>query len=140
MADKHFTFEIISPDRVVTSVKNAVSVTLPGTEGYFGVLANHAPLVSSLSVGQIELKLDDGSIDYYAVCGGFCEVNDNVVTVLAESAEAACDIDIDRAEGSISRAHERLEKSSEDINSKRAQDALKRASNRLEVARNQKDS
>ncbi|MCL5104745.1 MAG: F0F1 ATP synthase subunit epsilon [Armatimonadetes bacterium] len=137
MADKTFTLEVITPDRVVLSDREIASVVLPGVEGYLGVLANHAPLMTALKLGQLDYRKGDGRVDAMALTGGFVEVFENKVTVLADSAELREEIDIERAESAVKRAEERLAAPSEDIDTDRAQVALQRAMNRLNVARKQ---
>jgi len=134
MADKAFKLEVITPDRVVLSERDVASVVAPGTVGYLGVLANHAPLMTSLSVGHIDIRRVDGSLDEMAVSGGFMEVFENTVTVLAETAELQSEIDLERAEQALHRAQERISSHTPDVDFDRAQAALKRALNRLHVA------
>ncbi len=134
MAEKSFSLEVITPDRVVFSDPDVVSVVLPGIEGYLGVLANHAPLMTELEVGRIDLRRGDGTKDYMAVAGGFIEVFENKVTLLAQSAELKSEIDLERAEKSVKRAEERISAHEPNIDIERAAAALKRALNRLHVA------
>jgi len=110
------------------------SVVAPGIEGYFGVLADHAALMSEIEVGRIDFRRSNGSSDAMAVSGGFVEVLENKVTVLAESAELAEQIDIDRAQRAKTRAEERISAHLPDTDVARAQAALHRAINRLKVA------
>ncbi|OFX13705.1 MAG: ATP synthase F1 subunit epsilon [Armatimonadetes bacterium RBG_16_58_9] len=135
MADRPFKLEVITPDRVVLSDKEITSVVLPGALGYLGVLANHAPLMTELSVGELDFRRIDGSRDFMAVSGGFLEVFDNVVTALAESAEPAGEININRAEQAAERARGRIEAHDPSLDVDRAAVALKKALNRLSVAR-----
>jgi len=135
MADKTFKLEVITPDRVVASDSEITSVVAPGALGYLGVLGNHAPLMTELSIGHLDLKRSDGSIDELAVSGGFMEVFENTVTVLAETAELKSEIDIERAEQAVKRAEERLANRPPDVDIDRAQASLQRAINRLNVAR-----
>lgn len=134
MAEKTFKLEVVTPDRVVLSDDQIVSVTAPGSEGYFGMLANHAPMMTQLKIGKLEYRRADDTSDAMAISGGFLEVFENAVTVLAESAEMAGDIDLDRAEQAKTRAEERLSRSTEEVDFERAQIALKRAINRINVA------
>lgn len=135
MADRTFRLEVVTPDRVVMSDKDIVSVVVPGTEGYLGVLADHAPLMSALAIGELEFRRADGSRDIMAVAGGFMEVFENTVTVLAEGAELGAEIDIARAEEAVRRAEERIAAHAAEVDMDRAATALKRAINRLSVAR-----
>ena len=131
MPDKTFRLEVITPDRVVYSNDHVVSVVAPGVEGYLGALANRAPLVTELDVGEIDFRKPDGDWDYIAVTGGFMEVFENKATVLAELYE---EIDVARAERARDRAQERLTSHAPEIDIDRAQAALKRALARLQVA------
>lgn len=134
MPDKPFTLEVITPDRVVLSDSGVVSVTAPGSEGYLGVLANHAPLMTELKVGRLDLRRDDGTADVMALSGGFMEVFENKVTVLAETAELSSEIDVERAQRALNRAEERITTRTSDTDLDRATYALRRAMNRLKVA------
>lgn len=135
MAEKTFNLEVITPDRVVLSDDTVVSVVAPGSEGYLGVMANHAPLMTELKVGKLDFRRADGTTGVMAISGGFLEVFENKVSVLAESAELAQEIDVDRAEQAVKRAEERLAAAGPDVDAARAQAALQRAINRLHIAR-----
>lgn len=110
------------------------SVTAPGTDGQLTILPSHAPIITSLSEG--DLKFIDGTDEQHiALLGGFMEVNENRVTVLANSAEIEGAIDVERAEQAIKRAQQRLADRPEDIDIERALSSLRRARVRLSVAR-----
>ncbi len=132
MAENRFLFEITTPFRKVYSGE-ATSVIAPGFEGYFGVLARHAPMVASIRIGEIKVKTDSEEL-YFATSGGFAEVLPDRVTILAESAEAANEIDVQRAEAAKERALKRLAEGKKVWDVDRAQAALARALNRLKVA------
>ena len=134
MPDRTLKLEVITPDRVVYSNDHVVSVVAPGIEGYLGALANRAPFVTELGIGEIDLRKPDGDWDYIAVSGGFMEVYENKVTVLAETAELFEEIDVERAEKAKQRAEERIAAHTDDIDFDRAQAALRRALARLRVA------
>ncbi|MCX8052367.1 MAG: F0F1 ATP synthase subunit epsilon [Armatimonadetes bacterium] len=134
MSERTFKLEVVTPDRVVYSNDHVVSIIAPGVEGYLGALANRAPLVTQLDIGEIDFRKADGDWDYISVCGGFMEVFENRVTILAESAELCEEIDVERAERARDRALERIASHSPDIDIDRAQAALKRALTRLHVA------
>jgi F-type H+-transporting ATPase subunit epsilon len=76
--------EIVTPDQKVFDGE-AKYVQLPGKEGLFGILDNHAPIVSSLGKGSIKVELMDGDIEHYEIGGGVVEMNNNKVIVLAEN-------------------------------------------------------
>lgn len=134
MADKTFKLEVVTPDRVVFSEKDVVSVTAPGSVGYVGIMANHAPFMTDLQIGVLEFRRADGSTEKIAICAGFLEVSNNTVTILSQSAERSCDINVTRAEEAKMRAEERLSKKSEEIDANRAHAALMRAINRLKAS------
>ena len=83
MADK-ISFDLVSPERLLLSAK-ADMVTVPGTEGYMGVMAGHSPLVSTLRAGMIDVQVD-GKDDRYFIRGGFAEISPTKITVMAEEA------------------------------------------------------
>jgi F-type H+-transporting ATPase subunit epsilon len=127
-----------------------VSLQVPGSEGYLGVLAHHAPLITALRPGRLDVRDTMGATRSYAVSGGFLEVSGNRATVLADTAERKDEIDVARAEACVKRAEERLNADSGSamamgggtgtatataIDKERAQRALERAKNRLYVAR-----
>jgi len=128
-----YEVSVIAPDRVVFEGK-IESMVAPGSEGYFGVLAGHAPMVAELGWGELKLRTQGGDERYYAVARGFVEVGWDRVTVLVDSAEAAEEIDVDRAQAARERAERRLRARSENVDEARAEAALRRALNRLHVA------
>jgi len=125
--------ELVTPERPV--VRGAViSVSLPGKEGYLGILPGHAPLLSELKAGELSYTQDDAT-HYVAVSGGFAEVLPDRVIVLVNTSERAEEIDLQRAQRARQRAEERLGKISDpEIDRERAQAALERAMARLEAA------
>lgn len=124
--------EIVTPDKQLLSA-DVDYVSAPGFEGEFGVLPGHIPYVSALKTGA--LAFVQGSMrENVFVSGGFAEVQDNTVTVLAESAERAQDIDSARAQASLERARKRLDQRTESLDVARAEAALKRALVRLSLS------
>jgi len=105
--DKLLTVEIVTPQQVEYSGR-AESITVPGTEGPFQVLYNHAPIISSLEIGVIKLVDEQGDTKIFATGGGFAEVSHNKVSVIVESIEDPAKIDIDRATEALERAEELL--------------------------------
>src|SRR5690348_16984639 len=96
--------EIVTPDRRV--VRDRVStVTIPGKNGYLGILPGHAPLLTELKIGELIYSRSDQK-DYLAVSWGFAEVLPDRVIVLAHTAERAEEIDVNRAERAKQRAEE----------------------------------
>jgi F-type H+-transporting ATPase subunit epsilon len=104
---KRIKFEIATPERVVLK-EEILQVTVPTQEGEITVLPKHSPLVSVLRPGVLELKKIDGEIEIISVSGGFVEVLLNKVIILADTAERAEEIDIERAEEARKRAEESL--------------------------------
>lgn len=130
---KPFEVQILTPNGSVYN-GTVMGIKLPGTEGNFEVLHNHASLMSGLEVGVISIR-NDAIVDYIAVSGGFVEVNSNKVTVLAESAELKEEIDLQRALEAKKRAEERLAAEKKNaVDQIRAELALNRAVNRIKVA------
>jgi F-type H+-transporting ATPase subunit epsilon len=81
-----FMFRLVTPQRIVFEGP-VLSIQAPGSEGYLGVLAHHAPLITALKEGRLEMRDPSGRVTAYRVGGGFLEVSDNVASVLADSAE-----------------------------------------------------
>jgi F-type H+-transporting ATPase subunit epsilon len=133
MYEKAFQLEIITPSKVVFK-DEATSLSAPGVRGGFQVLCNHAPFLSALEVGEIKVKDKSGNDTRYATSGGFVEVKDNHVVVLADSAELFSEIDVERAKSAKARAEERLRYRQETIDRERANAALMRAMNRLRLS------
>jgi len=124
--------EIVTPDRVVLQA-NVDYVGAPGVGGEFGVLPGHVPLLSALSVGQLYYRQGDKT-HWAFVSGGFAEVSNDKMTILAEAAEQASDIDVERAKRALERAEARLEKAGPDVDEVRARAALHRAMERIHIA------
>jgi F-type H+-transporting ATPase subunit epsilon len=123
---------IVTPERQI--LKETVSeVTMPGADGYLGVLPGHAPLITELGVGELTYRTTGEQTRLLAVIRGFAEVLPDRVSVLAETAEFAGDIDLARAEAALKRARERIAKGGENIDWDRATLALARALVRIQV-------
>jgi F-type H+-transporting ATPase subunit epsilon len=131
MAELHL--EIITPAKPF--FKGVIkSVTVPGTAGSFQVLVNHAPIISTLDVGELKIEMPDGAKKNYTVGGGTIEVENNHVLVLADSIESVETIDVERAKQAAERARKRLaNRSDKMVDVLRAEFALKRAMNRLQA-------
>lgn len=87
MADnKQFTVDIVTPDKIALSLQ-AISLMAPGVEGYFGILANHAPMMSELRPGKIKVVEPEDVRAVIVISGGFLEVSDNTVVILADSVD-----------------------------------------------------
>jgi F-type H+-transporting ATPase subunit epsilon len=132
--DKLLTVEIVTPQQVEYSGK-AESITVPGTEGPFQVLYNHAPIISSLEIGMIKIVDEHGDPKIFATGGGFAEVSHNKVSVIVESIEEAGAINVDRATQALDRAEELLKTPGREGNVEETRKAIARALNRLQIAR-----
>ena len=111
----------------------AEEIQIPGKNGYLGILPGHAPLITELSVGEINYR-ENGTEQKLAVAWGFAEVLPNKVTILAESAEHPSEIDVERARKAKQRAEQRLTSGDTSVDVERALDALQRAETRMEIA------
>lgn len=118
-----FPFELVSPERQLVSGE-AADVTIPGTEGYFQVLANHAPLMSTIKPGVVEVTMADGGKARYVIFGGFADVSPSGCTILAESAVNVDDLDKDEIEQRIQNAREDVSDAGNDQDRARAQEYL----------------
>jgi F-type H+-transporting ATPase subunit epsilon len=124
---------VVTPDRQVVQ-ESVDAVTVPGKGSYLGILPGHAPLLSELTIGELDYT-HQGTKRSLAVCWGFVEVLPDRVIVLAHTAELAEEIDVARAERARERAEERLKKISDpEVDLERARIALERAVARLQVA------
>jgi F-type H+-transporting ATPase subunit epsilon len=121
--------EIVTPDKLVLS-QDVDYVGVPGLMGQFGVLKNHIPFLSALAIGSLYYRTG-GKIHFVFLSGGFADVTQDKVTILAESAERAEEIDIARAKKAKERAEQRLQQERDKINAARAEAALKRAMHRI---------
>ncbi|MBR61207.1 MAG: ATP synthase F1 subunit epsilon [Dehalococcoidia bacterium] len=130
--------DIVTAEKLVYS-DEVSSVVAPGAEGQLGILPNHAPLLTSLMPGELKV-LKDGEETNIAVSGGFLEVLKNVVTVLADTAERAEDIDVERAEAALKRAQDKVNSSGSDLDLERAIRALKRSQARVFVSKRKRSS
>ena len=135
MPDRPYDLQIVTPEHVVLA-EPVVSLVAPGTEGKFGVLARHAPLVAELGIGELDVTFPEGRREEFAIAGGFLEVSADGVIVLADTAERVDDIDPERAEQARLRSERRLRGEAEEaqVDTARARAALLRAVNRLRVA------
>ena len=129
---KSFVMEIVTPARKVLSTE-VESVVVPSADGYLGILVNHAPLVTALGIGVLRYT-SKGKEDSVVISGGFMEVNNNKLSIMADTAELSGEIDIKRAETAEKRARERLQQK-DGVDVLRAELALRRALARQEVGR-----
>ena len=126
------SLEIVTPEKPL--VRETVDeVELPGAEGYLGVLPGHTPLLTLLGVGQLWYRKGRDTT-YLSVAFGFAEVLPDRVTVLAQIAERAEEIDVPRAQAALQRATAQLAQASPDLDYERARIAQQKAQTRLDVA------
>ncbi len=140
MAADSIELIIVTPERQLLR-ETVTEVTLPGADGQLGVLPGHAPLITELGIGELTYHSKSGSEhDPIAIISGFAEVLGERVTVLAETAERASEINVERAEKAKKRAEERLAAAQNDPNVDwgRAAIALQRSLIRIQVARRQR--
>lgn len=133
----HMTVQVVTPDGVKYD-HQAKFISVKTAEGEMGILPKHINIIAPLVIHEMKIRRtdDDNHVDWIAINGGIIEVKDNVVTIVADSAERSRDIDISRAERAKQRAERQIEeaKSIKDINeARRAEIALQRALNRISV-------
>lgn len=130
---EHLRLSVVTPERAIVDAE-ADQIQVPGLDGYLGILPGHAPLFSELAVGRLTFT-HAGHTQVLAIAGGFVEILDDHVRVLAAIAETAGDIDVDRAQQSRDRATALLRSGGADVDYERLQASARRAATRLEVAR-----
>ncbi len=124
---------IVTPERQLLR-QTVVEVVLPGADGELGILPGHAPLITELGIGELRFRDAGGNGEVHlAIIRGFAEVLTDRVTVLAETAELAEEIDIERAKQALERAQARITAGDPDIDWDRARAALQRALIRIKV-------
>jgi F-type H+-transporting ATPase subunit epsilon len=127
------TLEIVTPDRSLVN-EQVDEVQLPGADGYFGVLPGHTPFLTTLQVGELWYRVGQEK-HYLAIAFGFAEVLPDRVTVLAQIAERAQEIDVARAEAARKRAEERIARGPQvEHDFERARIAMMKSLIRLQVA------
>lgn len=131
MANK-ILLEVVTPDKQLLN-KEVDAVVATGVDGEFGVLYGHVPFLASLSIGELRFR-DGNQTEFAAISGGFAEVTGKKITVLAEAAELAREIDVDRAKRARERAEQRMDQAAqEQLDYTRAEAALKRSMLRMRV-------
>lgn len=130
MAEGKLLLEIVTPQGLVFS-EEVDEVTASGSEGEFGILPGHVPFVTTLKIGLLASKIGNAT-KYFFVNWGYAEAGAEKVLILADSAEASEEIDLERAKAAMKRAEERLRKA-EDIDFHRAEAALERAVTRIQL-------
>ena len=131
------TVEVVTAERVVRTEQGVDVLVAPGSEGQLAILPKHAALMTTLDAGALIIKRAQAE-ESFAISGGFMEVSNDRVTILADAAEAAEEIDLQRAEAARARAEERLkryrEQNARDVDMARASASLQRSLMRLRVA------
>jgi F-type H+-transporting ATPase subunit epsilon len=133
MEEGQFTLDIVTLKKVAFS-EAIKSVNAPGTEGYFSILVNHTPFVSSLKAGIIKVTRENEETSTFSMSGGFLMTDGKKVILLADAVERPEEIDVSRAQAAKERAEKRIAERTPDVNIDRARLALLRALNRLKVA------
>jgi F-type H+-transporting ATPase subunit epsilon len=127
-----FPLELVTPERLMFS-EQVQAVRAPGIDGSFGVLAHHAPLLTELTTGMIKVTLSNGGEEFIATTGGFMQVSRDKVIILADTAELATEIDVERARLALERARQMLALPGE-LTADEVREMAERAQNRIRVA------
>ena len=131
------TINVVTPDGSV--YENTTDLVIcKTTVGEIGIMPNHLPLLASLAIDEVRVKVDDENFDEIAVSGWFVEFSDNTLSVVASAAERKETIDVSRAERAKQRAEKRIEEAkneNNDIDLRRAEVSLRRAINRLNISK-----
>jgi F-type H+-transporting ATPase subunit epsilon len=135
MLPEFIELTVVTPERQLL-LETVVEVDIPGVDGQLGILPGHAPLITELGIGALSYRTTTSSMPItLSIIRGFAEVLPDRVTVLAETAERAEEIDLERAEAALARAEKRLASNDPQIDWDRASVALRRALIRIQVAR-----
>ena len=118
-----FQFELVSPERLLLSTEVA-EVTVPGTEGEFGVLKDHAPFMSTVRPGILKVRAESGNVDEFFIRGGFADVGANGLTILAEQAVPVAEIDSEDLALQIKNAEEDVDDAKDDAAKQKAEMTL----------------
>lgn len=129
-----YHFFLATPEKVIFD-SQVYSLIAPGEEGYFEVLPNHAPLITTLKPGRLEVVDQEKKKWVWAVSGGFFEVVKNEAALLADAVELPTEIDPARAEAASKRAKERMASNDPEVDKEQAQRALSRAENRIKQSK-----
>lgn len=130
----NFSLSVVAPDRTVFE-DEVQSVILPGVNGYLGILARHEPMIIALRPGIMEFRDLNNQVDYVSVSGGFAEVSENHVIVLAQDAERATEIEVQDAERRLDEARRALTGGDSPMTTAEATAEIERASIRLRAAK-----
>lgn len=137
MADKKLTLELVTPEKVAWSAP-ADFVVLPAIEGEMGVLPGHQPYLVRLAEGEVRVTAGGADLKRFAISGGFAEVKDDVVSLFAETAEDAANIDAERARQSLEKAKAVVKPGLDPMQLMQMEAAIRRAQVRLRVSKRAK--
>jgi F-type H+-transporting ATPase subunit epsilon len=132
---REFKLSIVAPDRAIVDGASATAVVAPGVDGYFGVMAGHVPIVSALKPGILEYLDATNQRHYIYVGGGFVQIGTDTVTVLADEARLAVDLDVAEAERTLEEARRALRGEDSAVSSSEALLEIERATARIKAAR-----
>ncbi|HPQ69246.1 MAG TPA: F0F1 ATP synthase subunit epsilon [bacterium] len=134
MADT-LSVKLVTPTRKLYEAE-ATNIIAPGANGEFGIMTGHDPWMVALGMGPLKIQNTNGELEQFFTNGGFCQIDEDKVVILAEVCEASIHIDVTRAENAKKRAEERIAASPKDdsIDLLRAEAALRRALYRLDIA------
>lgn len=141
MAEHTLAVNVVTPEGVIFSREAAKLAVVNTISGSIGIMANHQPILSALKIDEVKVVDADGSEEHVAVNAGFAEFSGNTLTIVAESAELATKIDLDRAQAAKQRAEGHISHANEvhDTNElARAEVALARAVNRIKIVTGKK--
>ncbi len=127
-----FQLAVVSPERILFE-EEITSLVVPGGEGYLGILAHHAPIITTLKVGEIKFRTPDNKEVFMATSGGFMEVSDNKATILVDTAEFLDEIDLGRAQDELKRAENLLNLDLSSSDRELAMHSREKAKNRLAI-------
>jgi F-type H+-transporting ATPase subunit epsilon len=136
MSDKHLTLELVTPEKVAWSAP-ADFVVLPAADGEMGVLPGHSPFLVQLGAGEVRVTAG-GEIKHFAVSGGFAEIKDDTVSLFAETAEDASQIDSERAHQALEKAKKSVHPGLDPMQLAAMEAAIRRAEVRVRVSRRTK--
>ncbi len=129
-----YKLSVVTPEKVVYE-SDVTSIVAPGMVGYLGIMTNHAPIITALAPGKLKITDAEGKEINLVLTGGFLENSNNSCTILADAAEFAGEIDLDRAQDALNRARQRIANAAGEIDVGRAREAIERAKARILVAR-----